>query len=152
MKTLPFTLVIIILLSVLICCSRLSTGTSADNKSYEESRIAELEEIVKRQAEELRELRPNPTQESEVVRALRVGKRPCTKIEINEDTARIYFCNILETASFLDIAERRAYSDLNLFTENAGLEEATIEYFTPSGAKIFSISGSPSSAETKRFN
>jgi hypothetical protein len=152
MKNLSFTLVTIILLSALICCSRLVTGTSPDKKSNEEIRIAELEEVVKRQAEELKKLKTNPTEEGEVVRALRVGKRSCTKIEINEDTARIYFCNILEAALFLEHSESRAYSDLNLFTEKAGLEEATIEYFVSSGAKIFSISGSPFSAETKSFN
>lgn len=152
MNKLPYTLVIIIFLSVLICCSRLTTGTSADKKSNEESKIAELEEIVKQQAEELKELKNNPTEEGEVIRALRVGKRSCTRIEINEDTARIYFCNILEAALFLDLSERRAQSDLELFTEKAGLEEATIEYFTPAEEKIFSISGSPSSAETKSFN
>ena len=152
MKNVSFTLVTIVLLSPLICCSRLVTGTSPDKMSNEESRIAELEEVVKQQAEELKKLKTNPTEEGEVVRALRVGKRPCTKIEVNEDTARIYFCNLLETALFLDLSERRAQSDLNLFTEKAGLEEATIEYFTPSGAKIFSISGSPSSAETKNYN
>ena len=141
--------IVIVLLSVALL---LVAGVAFLETQKHKRELAELEEIVKRQAEELKELRSNPTEESEVVRALRVGKRPCTKIEINEDTARIYFCNILETASFLDIAERRAYSDLNLFTENAGLEEATIEYFIPSGVKIFSISGSPSSAETKRFN
>lgn len=150
-------LMIMIVVSVLAGCSK------------SEYRVAKLEETVKRQEEEIRQLRSKNEQQVEdeqlkaeqalqdenkaIAWALRKrwgGK--CNKVDISDEMVRIYLCSIRTVASFLDSGpERHARRDLNFFLEETGLKTGMIEYFTPKKFKFFSISGSLSSVETKRY-
>ena len=118
-------------------------------------KVVELEDTVLKQAREIEQLKGGKTaqdDEDPVATELRVKRKACTKVTVSDYTARIYFCGMMDTAFFLENPEPQSRLDLNLFLEKTGFETGLIEYFTPQGEKIFSITGSLSSAETKRYH
>jgi hypothetical protein len=118
-------------------------------------RVAELEEMVKQQAREIEQLRAAQTVQEEddaVASVLRVRRKVCTKVKVMDDAARIYFCGMMGVAFFLENPEPQARLDLQLFLQKTGLDTGLIEYFTPQGEKIFAITGSLSSVETKSYH
>ena len=147
---------LIITVSTLIGCSGTVKGTYSSDKKNAERRIAELENIIISQEAEIEQLKSemgddNKEADDDIIRSLRRGKRSCTEIEVNNNEAKIYFCTSMEAVFFLEFSETRAHDDLNLFLGKTGLETGTIEYYTHKRDKIFSISGSTASAETKRY-
>ena len=123
--------------------------------SKSDRRVAELEETVKQQAREIEQLKTAQTVQEEddaVANELRVRRKACTKVTVMDDTARIYFCAMMGVAFFLENPEPQSRLDLQLFLQKTGLDTGLIEYFTPQGEKMFSITGSLSSVETKSFH
>ena len=137
------------LLSALMLFVALSSCSKSDR------RVVELEETVKQQAAELNQLKAEQTSQDKddaLARELQLKRKVCTKVKVNEDTARIYFCGMMDTAFFLENPEPQARNDLHFFLEETGYSIASIEYFTPQGEMIYSITGTLSRAETIRYH
>ena len=157
MKCLVLTLTIIFAVGTLAGCSK------------PESRVADLEANTERQQEETRQLQeklrqqqveinqlkaklPSQQEDDPIAKALLIKYGKCGKVDISGEVVKIYFCNIRAVASFIDTGpETHAVPDLNFFLTETGLKTGTIEYYTNKGAKVFSISGSLSSAETEMY-
>lgn len=148
MKRLFLGLMIIVFMGALVGCTK------------SEYRIAEMEATIKRQGEEIKQLKTKQAtqnKEDPVAKALRARWKCCnnTDIEINDEVVRIYFKKVMNLLGFLDgNTENHARLDRNFFLEKTERKTGTIEYYTPRpySEKVFSISGSLSSTETKRYH
>ena len=119
------------------------------------TRVAELEETVKLQAQEIEQLKAAQTvraEEDALASEFRAKRKACSKVKISGDTARIYFCGMMDTVFFLENPEPQSRHDLDFFLKRTGFETGVIEYYTPQGEKIFSITGDLSRVETHRYH
>ena len=157
MKCLVLTLTIIFAVGTLVGCSKPESRVAdiEANTERQQEEIRQLQEEIRQQQDEINQLRakqPSQKDDTPAARALRRKYGDCSKVDISGEVVKIYFCNIRAVASFIDtVPETHAVPDLNFFLEETGLKTGTIEYYTSKGAKVFSISGSPSSAETEIY-
>ena len=171
MKHLMSVFMVIIVGSALAGCSKSLSDTYVNKGNDEEYRIAELEETIKRQEGEIKQLQAKideqqgkkitqlkPRQAAQdkdgaIAKAIRerLGKT-CGDVKVRGELVKVSFCGVMGYVFFLENAEVRARLDLEFFLEKAERTTGTIEYHTPNGQKMFSISGSLSGAETKRYH
>ena len=162
MKCLVLTLTITIIFAVgtLVGCSKpesrvADTNDIEANTEKQQEEIRQLQEKLRQQQDKINQLEaklPSQQEDDPIARALRMKYGQCSNVDISGEVVKIYFCNIRAVASFIDtVPDTHAVPDLNFFLEETGLKTGTIEYYTSKGAKVFSISGSPSSAETEIY-
>jgi len=174
MKRLGSAIMVITIVGALSGCSKTLSGTYLSKNDNQENRSEALEETIKKQEEEINQLRSKIREQQEEIERLKPKKatedkneaikkalvrkwqqkKVCTNVEVSDETAKIYFCGILNAVFFLENPDTLARQDLDLFIKKTGRETGTIEYYTPppSKTKIFSISGDLSRAETKTYN
>lgn len=160
MKCLVITLVVIFTVGTLVGCSKPESRVADRNDieaktERQQEEIRQLQEKISQQQDEINQLKakqPSKQEDSPIARALRRKYGKCSKVDISGEVVKIYFCNIRAVASFIDTGpETYAVSDLNFFLTETGLKTGTIEYYTSKGSEVFSISGSPSNAETEIY-
>ena len=157
MKHLVIILMIMFFLGALVGCSkpeyRVSELEEVTKKQEEE--ISQLLSIIDQQQEEINRIKAKQSSQQEddpIARTLRKTYGRCSIVNISDEVVKIYLCNIRAVASFIDTGpETYAGPDLNYFLEETGLKTGTIEYDTKKRIKLFSISGSLSSTETKSY-
>lgn len=143
MKHLFSSFAIIIIVSVLAGCSKTISDTSITESKQEEYTIVEQEETF---------LNIDESIENELRNAW--GKS-YSKVETNDGVVRLYFLRPIDAVFFLEARpDERALKDLVTFVEITGYSTGMIEYYIPppSNTKIFSISGSPTDAKTKKYH
>jgi len=166
------TFVIIAFISGLFGCSKLLSDTYSDKDKSRENRIAELEETIKRQEEKIMQLQSIVNEQQEEIeqeksrgvikekyklieRLLSKRTKDCRNVKVNSKGAKIYYCSDIVAAYFFAIPETIESTvgpDFKLFLEKMGLQSGTIEYFNSAGVRLFSISGTLSRAEIKKYH
>ena len=123
--------------------------------SESDRKVKKLEETIKQQGREIEQLKTAQTlkePEDDLARELRVRRKVCTKVKVIDNTASMYFCGMMGVAFFLENPEPQSRLDLQLLLQKTGFEAGLVEYYTPEGEKVFSITGSLSSFATKRYH
>ncbi len=138
----------------------------------QKERIADLKEIVKVQKEEIERLKQQEkiwqqkTGDKQAIQArnkavakkflktwkIVVGRdAPYEDVVISDGVMKIYFSDGYEATAFVANPEVISRFALDYFLREAGRKTGTVEYYTPLKRKIFSISGSSSNTEIKKY-
>ena len=160
-----FTKLIIYCNVLLLCCLFHPGGyTCADEPTPDKDNVNELKSTIKKQEETIKQLqdemkklqenmdqiRAKQTLPNPVEKALRdscSGRR----IKVEGEIVRITFTSFHDITYFFDTGpEQHARRDLDIFLKTAKLSKGTIEYYNIE-KKVFSITGSLTSAKTEMF-
>ena len=160
-------------LKVMIYCnlvvlpySLLNSGgpASAEESTQDKANVNELkgtiqkqEETIKQLQAEIKKLQDNITEitapPDPVAKALRIHWTSCGKrnINVSDGLVKVTFISYQDLVHFFDTgAEKHAREDLAVFLNAANLKKGTMEYYN-GGMKLFSITGSPTDAKTKKY-
>ena len=92
-------------------CSKPLSGTYVDKDKSEKNRIAELEETIKRQEEEIEQLRTKPAarnEDKEIAETLRKRRKGvCSNVVVSDGVAKFYFWGVMNAVIFLNDPENQ---------------------------------------------
>lgn len=138
----------------------------------QKNRMVDLKEIVEAQRKEIERLKQQEiiwqqkTEDTQGIQAKNkaiakkfletwkavVGRdAPYETIDISEGVMRIYFSDGYEATAFIANPEVISRFALDFFLRETKRDRGTVEYYTPLKKKIFSVSGSSSNTEIKRY-
>lgn len=138
----------------------------------QKKRIAGLKEMVEAQKEEIERLKQQEIigqQKTEDKQSVQVKNKaiekkfletwktvvgrdaPYEKVDISDGVMRIYFSDGYEATAFIANPEVISRFALDFFLRETKRDSGTVEYYTPLKKKIFSLSGSPSTTEIKKY-
>ena len=138
----------------------------------QKKRIASLKEIVEEQKEEIERLKQQEIvwqqqmEDKQAVQARNkaiaekflktwkavVGRNaPYENVVISNGVMRIYFSDGYEATAFIANPEVISRFALDYFLRETKRDAGTVEYYTPLEKKIFSMSGSSSTTEIKKY-
>lgn len=138
----------------------------------QKKRIAGLEEMVEAQKEEIERLKQQEIigqQKTEDKQSVQVKNKtiekkfletwkavvgrdaPYEKVDISDGVMRIYFSDGYEATAFIANPEVISRFALDFFLRETKRDSGTVEYYTPLKKKIFSLSGSSSTTEIKKY-
>jgi len=138
----------------------------------QKGRIASLKEVVETQKKEIERLKQQEIiwqQKIEDKQAVQARNKAITKkflktwkavvgrdapyesVVINDGIMKIYFADGYEATAFIANPEVISRFALDYFLRETGRSAGTVEYYTPLKKKIFSVSGSSSATEIKKY-
>lgn len=138
----------------------------------QKKRIASLKEIVEEQKEEIERLKQQEiiwqqkVEDKQAIQAKNkaiakkfletwkavVGRNaPYENVVISDGVMRIYFSDGYEATAFIANPEVISRFALDYFLRETKRNTGTVEYYTPLKKKIFSVSGSSSTTEIKKY-
>jgi len=160
-------------ITILSIALLIGIGFAIVGNQIHKKRIAELEEIIKEKEEKIKQLEQDEKirqQKIENKQAAQAGDKdiaegflktwkivvgrdaPYRDVVVSSGVMRIYFSDDYEANAFINFnPEVIARFALEYLLKETGSENGMVEYYTPLKRKIFSISGSLSSVETKRY-
>lgn len=125
----------------------------------QEEKIKQLEEEERIRQQKIKAAQTNKAREKAIVKGfLEMWKKvvgrdaPYGDVVVSGGVMKIYLSDEYEAVAFIShTPEVIARFALDYFLKETGRKNGTVEYYTPLKRKMFSISGSLSNRETKRY-